>query len=732
MRPGLKGRSTTGFRPVRLLLPFILCVVLLLAWPALRSRSSASNGTPPLMPQAPIGPLLAEDTRFTSGFGEVRSLRLHAGIDYSTKRERGMPVLAPAGGWISRLAADYSGYGLQLVLTDSLGRRHLFAHLSAFRDDLAARLEQARQDSGRYAHVLDFPPGEFPVHLGEVIALSGDTGNGPPHLHYELRAAHQDICFNPRRHGLRVPDALPPHLEGLALLPLAAGARVGGRLLPWRLAPVLEGENRWRVADTLECEGPLGFALHAWDRLPDNGARPMPWQVVVVEGADTLFRLSLDAFPLAWNDHSGRVYQRWLQQVTGDPWLRLWASEGPLDVWSGPVDGQGWRGRLEPDAQRRLRQIQLLVRDENENLSRVDVVLRHLPQPAASPVFATPDSAEVAELKPSASTKAPVRKATRRKGKSRRKRPAPPPPDPEWSRFTLPDGLHLRLAPLPATAATLVPVLTGDGDTLAVWGHLRAKGWEWVLPRRLGSPVEVRVVNLPEAPALRLHGQWLDPGREQVWRDAGLGPALVIYSDRHTVESPAFMSFRRSSQGRVFTLGPVDLSLEKDLELEISLAAFPEDQRDAVALFQAGAAGGPVALVGGERDGDILRVKVGKPGSYTLHADRSGPGINLRKPVPIKMKRKGRGRRARWRTVRPEHYSQDAVLVWEVGGDPSGIADVELRLGGQRFYPAYEPDTHLARFALNGILPTGRHELELRVRDRLGNQSFDSTTIRVQ
>lgn len=706
-----------------------LMAATVLAWPLLRAPS-ANSGTRRQLPTFPIGSLLGESTRFTSGFGEVRSLRLHAGIDFSTNCEKGMPVLSPAGGWVSRLAADYSGYGLQLMVTDSLGRRHLFAHLSAFRDDLTARLEQARQDSGRYAHVLHFSAGEFPVRRGEVIGLSGDTGNGPPHLHYELRASEEDMCFNPRRHGLRLEDSLPPRILGLALLPVGKGSTVQDGLLPLRLRPKESGPGQWRLEDTLECRGPLALALHALERLPDNGASPVPWQLELVEEGDTLFRQRLDAFPLAWNDHSGRVYHRWLQLMTGDAWLRLWNRGGPLDLWSGPVDQDGWRGRLQPVVGRPLRKLHILVRDENLNLSRLDLVLRHLPERELPRRFTPPDSTALQELKAAVQPKPKASSSRRGRGRKAKRKQAPPPPEPEWSRFALPDGLHLRLAPLPAGAADLRPVLVLGGDTLEVWGQLRAKGWEWVVP---GHPTGLlRVANLPGAPALSLEGWWLDPAREQVMRDASRGPAVVIYAPRRVVEDHSFLTFRRSRDGRTFTLGSADLQWEKDLDLEISLASFPEETRGHVALFQAGAGGGPLSLVGGTRDGDLLKVPVGKAGTYVLHADTRGPGIALRKPDPIKVRRKGKGRRARWRTVKPDHYPAGATLVWELGGDPSGIADVELRLDGRRFYPPYEPDTHLVRFALDGTLPPGPHDLNLRVRDRLGNQSLSTSRIRIQ
>lgn len=712
--------SDPRIRPPVLRLLLLPLLVLALSVPLLRLDLPAdADNVPGGLPVAPLGPLLAETTRFTSGFGEPRSLRLHAGVDFSTNRETGMPVLAPAGGWISRIAADYGGYGLQLMLTDSLGRRHLFAHLISFRDDIQAEWGRAREESGEYSQALFPEPGRFPVRTGEVIALSGDTGNGPPHLHYELRGLEEDVVYNPLRHGLALADDLPPALEGLALVPVEAGSTVEGSLFPVRRAPMSVAPGRWTLRDTLTCVGTAGLALHAVDGLPGNAARLMPWQVELVEEGRPRFQIQLDAFPLDWQGQSGRLFHRWLQRETDKPWLRLWGAGGELGLWPDRNVPQP----LEPEAARPLRRLELRVRDAAGNLALLDLVLRCLPLEARPEAFVAPDSAALAELKPPPPAKAKPAKG-RKKGKTKRAPAPPPPPEPRWSLLQTEGGLHLRLAPLPAAAAKVeAPRLRGPRGEIPAWGRLRAKGWEWVLPRGRVPDGVLRVEGLAGLPELDLAGAWLDPRREQVLRSSDGVPVVVAYTPHRVLEGPARLLLRRGPRGS-FELGPEALQLERPVELEIDLGHLPAHEREHVALFQANSRGAPIALTGGVVDGERLTVSVARCGRYVLHADGKGPSITYRKPPRAKT-RKARRLAAQGLPPRPS-------LRWEIGGDPSGIALVELWVDGTRHFPRYEPDTRLVTFRPTEPWTAGEHEVELVVRDRSGNHSRQRETLRIR
>jgi hypothetical protein len=131
---------------------------------------------PPLKP-----PLIV-----TSGFGSYRKGHFHAGIDLSTGRRIGIPLYAVGDGEIVRIRASHTGYGKALYLRLENGDVILYAHLERFNRRLERLLYdyQKRMKSYRVDIFLEEP---ISVKEGELIAFSGATGYGPPHLHLEWR-----------------------------------------------------------------------------------------------------------------------------------------------------------------------------------------------------------------------------------------------------------------------------------------------------------------------------------------------------------------------------------------------------------------------------------------------------------------------------------------------------------------------------------------------------------------
>lgn len=179
----------------------------------------------------------------TGTFMESRETRFHTGLDIRTEGTTGWPVLSPVDGWVSRLRCSPRGYGLALYVATGEGRTVVFAHLDRFFDPAADRLRRAQAASGRYEQDLSFAPGEIPVARGEVVALSGETGTGAPHLHLEVRDAAQRPV-NPADF-LEVPDQVAPEVLGVRLVGVDPAA-------PWTLevdepGASVAARGRWRV-----------------------------------------------------------------------------------------------------------------------------------------------------------------------------------------------------------------------------------------------------------------------------------------------------------------------------------------------------------------------------------------------------------------------------------------------------------------------------------------------------
>ncbi|MGH8103586.1 MAG: M23 family metallopeptidase, partial [bacterium] len=127
-----------------------------------------------------VYPLPDFPDNLTSSFGEYRTGHLHAGLDIGTGGETGHRVLAAADGQVVRLKSERRGYGRVVYIQHDNGYITVYAHLEEFAPKIKAAVP-----SSRYFDLLLGSP--LPVKKGEIIALSGESGAGLPHLHFEVR-----------------------------------------------------------------------------------------------------------------------------------------------------------------------------------------------------------------------------------------------------------------------------------------------------------------------------------------------------------------------------------------------------------------------------------------------------------------------------------------------------------------------------------------------------------------
>jgi murein DD-endopeptidase MepM/ murein hydrolase activator NlpD len=125
---------------------------------------------PIAIPPARVGQPFAANPPDYARFG----LAGHDGQDFPTPI--GTPVLAAHDGYVSAANSSNSAYGLYLAVAweeDGVIYENVYGHFSEL-------------------HYPDFPDNvfnkQYPVKAGDVIGLSGNTGNSTgPHLHFGLR-----------------------------------------------------------------------------------------------------------------------------------------------------------------------------------------------------------------------------------------------------------------------------------------------------------------------------------------------------------------------------------------------------------------------------------------------------------------------------------------------------------------------------------------------------------------
>jgi len=123
----------------------------------------------------------------SSNFGEFRSTGYHMGLDIKTNEKEGYPVYAIESGYISRMVANFTGFGKGLYLTTRDGATAVYGHLSHFSPLLEKRLAREQTAARSYIINLYFKEDEFPVKKGDIIGYTGNTGSSTgPHLHFEI------------------------------------------------------------------------------------------------------------------------------------------------------------------------------------------------------------------------------------------------------------------------------------------------------------------------------------------------------------------------------------------------------------------------------------------------------------------------------------------------------------------------------------------------------------------
>ena len=237
----------------------------------------------------------------SSTFGETRPpggappTAFHAGIDLKTWGKTGYEVRALADGEVMRLRTSPWGYGRALYQRLNDGRIAVYAHLQGFAEPMATRVDRAQQETQRYTTDLWLEDGEIILRRGQVIAWSGQSGAGPPHLHLELRD-EDNVPLNPLSHGFEVQDTTPPTIRSIALVPLGRGSSVDGEHRPVTVALRWDGKRRLYLAGATRpiVSGRIGIAVQSHDRADLAENRLAPYRHDLIVDGETVLSATYD------------------------------------------------------------------------------------------------------------------------------------------------------------------------------------------------------------------------------------------------------------------------------------------------------------------------------------------------------------------------------------------------------------------------------------------------------
>lgn len=332
-------------------------------------------------------PVLCEPA-LTSAFGDYRPGHFHSGIDMKTWGRTGFPVVSEADGHVARIGVSTRGYGKALYIELQSGEFRVYGHLERFSGPVEARILDEQYKAKRYSLQLYFKADEFPVKKGDTLALSGETGVGYPHLHYEHRN-RDNVILNPLHRGIAVRDRKAPVLEKLAVKPLSPGARIDGaeenRFYPFRRA----GKDSFVIAAPLRIEGIGGFAVEGYDQADAADNRFGLYRVAFYSGDSLIYASDRDSFRFDETQKINLDYDPELVLQDQGRFINLFVEEGnTLPFYGAFAEGSGLFRTGEPPFGEGIHRMTIEARDAMGNTSRAYFKVlvpkaQLLPSPAA-------------------------------------------------------------------------------------------------------------------------------------------------------------------------------------------------------------------------------------------------------------------------------------------------------------------------------------------------------------
>ncbi|MBT4496073.1 MAG: M23 family metallopeptidase [Gemmatimonadetes bacterium] len=713
----------------------------------------------------PFGWPIPLQPALSSTFGETRSTAFHAGIDVKTWGRTGYEVRALQDGYIWRLRTSPWGYGRVVYQKLADGRILVYAHLQGFAPKLAERIEAAQQEKGFYSVDLWFAKEELPIAKGELIAWTGQSGAGPPHLHLELRDA-DSRPLNPLLHGFGIEDGETPTVRRIGLIPVGRESRVNGEHRP------ISFELRWNEKKQVfesgkvaVVQGRVGVAVLTYDRADRAPNKLAPYRTSLRIDGEELFATHYDRYSYD-NAHQVEL-DRTRLEVTGksSPFFNLFRLPGNRLGFYGEKSGDGLllcgvEGALEKGR----RQIEVDVADVAGNVSRARFQVEVNAFPEVIEARLSEDGRTlVAEVRDADDAELEVELALSKDGMKWKKVDGKKvgPGRGTWKlkeraalwRVTARDKSGSEAF---RTCATSTTGGKGNGPQLAIGREVHEDFVELIVEadqvlaeapaiRSAGRSLAVRQMELlefrsdvplePDGAALLevevgergregvnlrervfLDQRSVQPGEERVLVFGG-GDVELLFA-ANSAYSPFFPQVERfhphdaeqlTSGGIGCDLSPATVRFDHKVEVRLR---YPEGLTDAekLGLYVQGG-DGSWSLAGNELDAERRTVgaRVRQFSRFALMIDKTPPTIDGLRP-------------ASGTTIERQRPRLSARI--DDGG--SGIGreeDIEMILDGRRLISVYDPEGKRVEYLLRENLTPGEHELVVTVRDMGGNEA---------
>lgn len=228
-------------------------------------------------------------------FGELRGNHFHSGIDIRTNGEVNKPVYATAEGYISRIKISENGFGKVLYIKHPNGFTTVYAHLNSFENKIEKYVRKAQYENKKFTIQLFPKPHDLPVNIGDLIALSGNTGGShAPHLHFEVRNSKSEPINPLFAHFKELEDTIKPIISALTFAQLNSKKNISKTTSVNYIE--LDKQPQQKINKPFYLLGEVGLGIEVKDQ--NNGANNMNGinKILLYENEKLTYTYSIEKF----------------------------------------------------------------------------------------------------------------------------------------------------------------------------------------------------------------------------------------------------------------------------------------------------------------------------------------------------------------------------------------------------------------------------------------------------
>jgi hypothetical protein len=241
----------------------------------------------------------------SGSFGELRSNHFHSGLDFKTKGVEGLPIIAVADGYVSRIKISTWGYGKAIYVNHPNGYTTVYGHLQRANGKIEETIKKGHYAEKDFEIEMFFKPSELSVKKGEIIAFSGNSGgSGGPHLHFEFRDTKTENIINPLLFGFdkSVVDKFKPKVSNIMVYPINDTIAINDEFKSQTLY-LLNSDDGNYVANKITSNGAIGFSVNTYDNMTNPYNRNGIYKVSTFVNGVPYFSYKFDTFSFDESKH---------------------------------------------------------------------------------------------------------------------------------------------------------------------------------------------------------------------------------------------------------------------------------------------------------------------------------------------------------------------------------------------------------------------------------------------